>query len=296
MFPTPCKISTITATGSVNTVIHLDTFYNNVEVTDDIGIVYIEYGHEKNETICRGFNKMTKVSAKKKKKTKRFDNQVTCVVTLNGTNYANVKVFKNGKIQMTGIKTEEQGSGIIDCIIEKLQAVHNAGFPMVVGDVKELINLEFRICLINSDFRVGWEIRRDRLNKIMQNSYGILSSFEPCIYPGVKIQFFMNLCKDKQDGVCECDCACNGKGRGKGSGLCKKITIAVFQSGCIIITGAQTLPQIGVAYAYICDIVKNHKGELEKILPIMIKKESVLADKVKSELDICENMNKLIIV
>lgn len=283
MFPTPCKISTITATGSVNTVIHLDTFYNNVEVTDDIGIVYIEYGHEKNETICRGFNKMTKVSAKKKKKTKRFDNQVTCVVTLNGTNYANVKVFKNGKIQMTGLKEIDQGKAIIDCVIRNLHDLYSRGFTNVVGTVNALINCDYKIRLINSDFRIGIEIRRDRLNRLIQNSYEVLSSFEPCIYPGVKIQFFWNKTKSGcHDGICTCEGYCGGKGEGCGDGDCKKITVAVFQSGCIIITGAQTIAQIDDAYIFICNVIKNNRDELEKIpiKPTPRKSKAVMAASV----------------
>ena len=43
--------------------------------------------------------------------------------------------------------------------------------------------------------------------------------------------------KEKQDnGICNCKTQCNGKGK---NGFCKKITVAVFNSGKIIITGGQ---------------------------------------------------------
>ena len=40
-------------------------------------------------------------------------------------------------------------------------------------------------------------------------------------------------------GICKCDCNCNGKGEGLGIGDCKRVTIAVFNSGKIIITGGK---------------------------------------------------------
>ena len=260
--PTPYKISTITATGSVNSLINLDVFYENVAINPS-GVVYIEYGQNKSEMTSRGTNKVSK-GAKKKKDTKRFDNQVTCLVA-NGTGVANVKVFKNGQIQMTGIREVDQGRAIIDCIIANLRDIYNRGYSNIVATYNSLINCNYKIRLINSDFRIGIEIRRDRLNRLIQNTFDVLSSFEPCIYPGVKIQYFWNNAHMEKNGICKCCSECNGKGDGHGDGECKKITIAVFQSGCIIITGAQTMLQINDAYEFICNVIKNHREEIEKI-------------------------------
>ena len=259
-FPTPCKISTITATGGVNSLINLHNFYENVNIGTAKGVVYIEcekrYGTCEN--LFRGKNLMLK-STKKKKEIKRFDNQVTCIVSLNEINYVNVKVFRNGKIQMTGLKHIDQGRSIIDFIIESLKEIHSRGIDVVSVDT--LLNVDYKIQLINSDFKVGIEIRRDKLNRLIQITYGVLSSFEPCIYPGVKIQFFWNIKrKDNHTGICDCEGFCDGRGNRD----CKKITIAVFQSGCIIITGAQTCQQIDDAYTFICNVILKHKEEIEK--------------------------------
>ena len=265
MFPTPCKISTITATGGVNSLINLHVLYENVDIGESVGIVYIECERGKGDNNAyRGQNLMSKTT-KKKKELKRFDNQVTCIVSVNGVNYVNVKVFKNGRIQMTGLKYVEQGKAIIDCIIDNLKQIYfEKGQTNVVGSINSLLNTNYVIQLINSDFKVGMEIRRDRLNKIIQVNYSVLSSFEPCIYPGVKIQFFWNKKKTGcHDGICECEGFCDGRGNSD----CKKITIAVFRSGCIIITGAQTLEQINDAYNFICNVIKNHKSDIEKSLP-----------------------------
>jgi TATA-box binding protein (TBP) (component of TFIID and TFIIIB) len=268
MFPTPFKISTITATGSVNTLIDLPLFFENVDISaipvSSPSIVYIECSKEKEnniEILHRGYNPMIKAVNKKKKLSKCFDNQVTCIITLNGINYVNVKVFKNGKIQMTGLKHVDQGKSIIDCVIENLKKIYTQNVSNIVEIFCNLLNTEYKVQLINSDFKVGIEIRREKLNKIIQNTYGVLSSFEPCIYPGVKIQFFWKKRFTKHDGICQCSEYCDGRGDSK----CKKITIAVFQSGCIIITGAQTVTQIKDAYEFICDVIKTHKNEIQMI-------------------------------
>lgn len=253
--PTPCKISTITSTGGVNTLVDLEVFFNNVVIEKNDGIIYMEYGKFKKGVS----NKVNK----KKKESKQFDNQATCIVCLNNM-YANVKVFKNGKIQMTGLKSADQGSLVIDCIIENLKNIANSGVKEIVNAIDNIQNIDYKVRLINSDFRIGIDIRRDKLNTLIQRTYDVLSSFEPCIYPGVKIQYFWNKC-NVPDGICSCTEECNGKGSGEGNGNCKKITIAVFQSGCIIITGAQSIEQINTAYVFICNVIKNHIDELEKV-------------------------------
>ena len=58
MNPTPYKVSTITATGSINSLIDLDIFYNEASLVknedDTEGVIYIEYGKNKSDTIFRG--------------------------------------------------------------------------------------------------------------------------------------------------------------------------------------------------------------------------------------------------
>jgi TATA-box binding protein (TBP) (component of TFIID and TFIIIB) len=282
--PRPYKVSTITATGGVGALIDLDIFYNNVELAtiDDTaalgseGFIYIEFGKKKSETVFRGYHKKLEATRRKKKESKRFDNQVTVILkTINGLTglpqHVNVKVFKNGNIQMTGLKCVEQGKSVVDFVIKQLHTIHKNGFSSVVSNQPDtLTNNDYRIRLINSDFRIGIEIKRDKLNKLVQDTYNLLSSFEPCIYPGVKIQYFWNMSKPKQDGVCYCSGYCSGKGCGDGEGQCKKITIAAFQSGSVIITGAQTHVQIESAYEFICKIIKQHETELRKVLPALL--------------------------
>lgn len=283
--PTPYKVSTITATGGINTCINLDTLYNNVRIvefkSDEDGFVYIEFGKKKSESISRGYHKKLSVTRRKKTASKRFDNQATLILRDSLHNYVNIKVFRNGNIQMTGLKSIEAGRGAIDKVIEEIRRIHAEEDPNVVENVDNIQNINNRVRLINSDFRVGFDIKRDKLHKIVRFG-GVFCSYEPCIYPGVKIEFYWNRAKDGQDGMCTCEPPCNGKGCGDMLGFCKKITIAVFQSGCIIITGAQSYEQIDDAYTFICNVLQENFDEVHKIqfVPVETVQNTVVKKKV----------------
>ena len=273
--PTPYKISTITATGSVNVKINLGVFFENViiishEDLDVNGVVFAEYGKNKGESIKRGINIKAKNTRKNKNAPvlpKRFDNQVTLLFRQDQA-VTNVKLFKNGNIQMTGLKTCEQGVKTIDHIVQQISHIYEIlGNEDVVEDYNSMNNSNFRVRLINSDFRLGVEIKRDLLCKLVQTKYHTYCNFEPCVYPGVKIQYYCNSNHFIPNGLCKCTEPCNGKGSSIGNGNCKKITIAVFQSGCVIITGAQTLEQISESYRFICDVVQTNLKDVQKKSP-----------------------------
>ena len=272
-YPTPYKVSTITATASL-TCSQVDSLelYHSVVIepnTDNNGVVFIEYGVKKGTLHHKGFHKKLLVTRRRKKETKRFDNQVTILIRIinkeenqpNVPELTNMKIFRNGNIQMTGLKTVEQGQRAMDFIVSHIK---DSSYSIVEDkDVVKIQNYDIR--LINSDFCIGFHIKRDKLYKIMQDKYHTFCTYEPCIYPGVKIQYNFNKQDSNNDGMCRCKCKCTGKGTSEGEGQCKKITIAVFQSGCIIITGARSYEQVDIAYNYICTIIKKHSDEIKKV-------------------------------
>jgi TATA-box binding protein (TBP) (component of TFIID and TFIIIB) len=115
-------------------------------------------------------------------------------------------------------------------------------------------NVNYAVRLINSDFKVNFEIRLDYLYRLITTKYDIVCSYEPCIYPGAKVEYYY-----PNDGRCVCEGLCNGK-----SPTCKKITIAIFQSGCIIITGANCIDHIKVAYKFICDVLETNMATVRR--------------------------------
>ena len=111
----------------------------------------------------------------------------------------------------------------------------------------------------------------------------IYSSYEPCIYPGVNSKYFWNSeYKNKElKGKCYCSSLCSGKGKGNGEGNCKKVTISAFQSGSVIITGANSIEQIFDCYTFISNIFKDHYDYLKKENPLNIDSNSISLKKKK---------------
>lgn len=242
------RISTITSVLKLSKEINLEKIYNEIPISKDY-IPYIEYGCNNQP---RGFSEKSLIKKRKKKKKKIFYNQATIHVIQDGK-IMNVKLFNNGRIQITGLKNENQG----DKLVKKL-LVYFKDFE-VVCDYTELIDSE--IVMINSDFDIGYSIDRQRLHdEIIDND--IYSSFEPCIYPGVNIKYFINT-NNTYSGICNCEKLCNGKGKGCGDGDCKKVTVAVFMSGKVIITGGSNKSQINESYRFITNFIESNKSNFE---------------------------------
>ena len=109
------RISTITSILEISTDIDLKKIYDSVPITEYIP--FIEYGAE---NVPKGFSK--KMLRKKRKKTRKkmFYNQAT-VHVVHDNKIMNVKLFNNGKIQITGLKGVEQAPVLINKLLEYFQ-------------------------------------------------------------------------------------------------------------------------------------------------------------------------------
>jgi len=247
---TTIRISTMTATSYIGTCINLTDLYNNGELDETIKCIQFRYHPVK------GVYKKNK-----KKSTKKcFYNQVTFILELDNSKKINLKIFLNGKIQMTGLRNKSDG---IFCIQYMIKYINNISECLDTPD--SLKEYPLNIVLINSDFDIKFKIKRDILYELLVNDYNMFVSYEPDIYPGVNIKFFWN--KEHKYGVCDCIDTCNGKGLGEGDGDCKKVTISTFQSGKVIITGARSLEQIKDTYDFITNVFKTHYERLKRIPP-----------------------------
>ena len=332
------KISIMSATSSFNSIINLKSLSLILQKTDNIFF------------IDSTFNMTRKISNISKKKI--FYNQITIKIRpyynpnlkINLNLIVNLKLFRNGKLQLCGLRSENDGylslkllkkelnnialkelnevnvlKGVFEKkflkkIVDKLCYEKNRYIldydqlenilkkneikeKILVGNYKEKINnkilskilhknndiiqiYKYNITLINSDFYVGFKLDRTKVHDFVQNKCNLFCDFDPCIYQGVLIKFYWNEMKDIQDGVCKCTVPCNGKGIGCGNGECKKITISIFQSGYIIITGKTNRKEINYIYNYVIELFNNNVDELEQILllnkqPDKIKRRNI---------------------
>lgn len=237
------RVSTITCISQLSSEINLDVLYDNIEINKTI--LYIENGSDK----YKGYAKKFKKKARKASTTKsRFYNQST--LHLFNEKIINIKIFNNGKIQLTGLRKEKDIMDTIHILIEELSRL------LIIPNNTHIIS--YKIVLINSDFDVGYKINREMLYRYI-NHIGLFCTYEPCTYPGVNIKYYFNECND--NGICNCNDICIGKGTGIGDNNCKKVTIAVFKSGKIIITGGQNLTQVNKVYKFINELLIKHKDK-----------------------------------
>jgi TATA-box binding protein (TBP) (component of TFIID and TFIIIB) len=278
--PTPIRISTRSAIGRLSRPIKLQEFiqhviqyFQNVEEnagnagnTRNADIQKLNIiGMKWNQVIYGNIKKVQKKTTKKTKQKKNFYNQTTFLVqTSQNQRPVNIKIFSNGSISMTGCKEEFDGlyatRGLVADMKKYADIFYNA------EDCESLDVIDYGITLINSDFSIGHKIDRTELYKLVVDDYGLFATYEPTIYPGVKVTYMWNNLDDIQrnTGLCKCSTNCLLKNRKKerNNGICKKITIAVFQSGKIIITGSNTLEQTNDAYEFINNILQENSSRL----------------------------------
>ena len=334
------RISTTTMISSFNTNINLyvvDKYF----IRDEI-ITFMDNG-----------GKPVKNSAMKKKNNRPFFNQATLIVKLNPLKKINVKIFSNGKIQMTGVKNRNDANDALEYVLKKLYETEgdiplSKLFPRkllsmlieklgidkylplnYITDTKKIFNdkelkldknkeqvnvdlfftendyilkylnieeivkellinfngedimvhthsiedlnkvkiTDINIVNIVSDFNTNFKIKREILYELMRNKYNIITRFDPCIYPGVKNKFYYNknYLNNEFPGKCYCKGKCLGKGNGNGEGDCKKITISIFQSGSILITGAKKVDDIQYIRKFLIQIIKDNYNLIRKV-------------------------------
>lgn len=234
--PDELLISTMTITGSFETTFNIENIGKYLDLNQN-GIVTVKYGNDDNS--IRTLLVKKRRNKKKTKKTGSFYNQVTLVVKSGKFNPVNIKIFKNGAIQLTGCKSIEHIFSSLNVVCDELKKIKGLYNPTTVKierkpfvtnitkiNVEDVKNL--RIRMINSNFKLGFKIDRDVLFKII-NDMNVQCIYEPCVHACVNIKYNY---KDTD-----------------------QISIFVFESGSIIITGAKSKDHIYKAYEFITKII-----------------------------------------
>lgn len=171
-----------------------------------------------------------------------FDNQATVVVRMpqHSGYFLNIKVFRNGNLQMTGARSAEEG---------------RIGAQVALGELGGAVE-DVRVQLMNCNFRVSRRVNRNAFHALAKG-LGMQSSFNPSIYPAVKVYYMIN---DRDDGACPNRASpCTGFGP---DACCKRVTVLVFEGhrsySSAIITGATTEAQVRKAHAWLARTLREH--------------------------------------
>jgi TATA-box binding protein (TBP) (component of TFIID and TFIIIB) len=277
VYCTPYRVSTITCNADIGKNININLFilFENILINNnEKSFIWMQYLKEDVDLFKGVYPKKKRKSKKDTTKKNRFDNQVTVIFKITETYMPNIKIFKNGNIQLTGIKNCDDTVLIINAIIEEIKRIYEINKDILIeSDINNLQFLNFKIRMINTDFKTyidegltkNYHIRRKELHKLLiSDLYNNKCSFQPGIYQGVKLEFFWNSINKINDGKCNCEPHCFGKSSGNGLGNCKKVTIAIFESGSILITGGISFEQIDSAYRYICNIIIKHENIIRR--------------------------------
>lgn len=239
LLPKHISISTMSCTCKLGTNIILKNILNCMQLNDH-DIITIKY--------CGVLKSLDEKTLKKKKKTEnRFFNQLTTEVRPSEGKKINIKLFKNGSMQMTGCKTISDINSALTRLVARLvqvKAIVENGKIVekkFIEDEKAINVTDFKIDMINCNYDIQFEINREMVYKMLKD-INVECRYEPCKHACVNIK------KEYRND----------------SSSTKKVSIFVFQSGKIIITGAKNHEHINIAYDFIDTFLKEHRSMVEK--------------------------------
>lgn len=232
--PENVTISTMSATCKLGTTVNLEVIHKNIKLNED-NVLSIKY-KDMYETLLPA---VKKGKSKKNNKVRNFFNQITMVIRAGGERTVNLKLFCNGSVQMTGCKRVEDCHAVIHTLIDMLKGINLA------VDNEKIGMQGFKIDMINSNFKVDYMINRRELHTHISKIPDVYSRFDPNNHAGLIIKYFAN--NDNKKGI----------------------SVFVFESGNIIITGAKNQNHILVAHKFITDVLKQYdvkKVDIEKFV------------------------------
>lgn len=254
--PNGVSISTMCASCKLGTEINILNIEKYLPLNPN-DILCVKMNDEKIRTLIpeKKKNKREKKNVKPKKKVNHFYNQITVIVRIDSgeiDNWENVtkinlKLFKNGSVQMSGCKNLKSINIVLNKLLIRLKEIKariedNKIVEKKFIDKTDLLSINsFKIDMINSNYKVNMQIDRSKLFSLLLKKK-IKASFEPCIRACVIIKQTPEVDNEEQ----------------------KEISIFVFQKGNIIITGARRKSHILSAYKYINNILVTHSDDISK--------------------------------
>jgi hypothetical protein len=231
--PEEIIISTMTIVCKTEALFYAKNIGYYIDLIKD-KICSVSYGTDKESN--RAIEHKKKKRNVRNKKTKlNFYNQVSIEALSDNGSKVNIKLFSNGSIQMTGCKNIENSFNALNNLfgeLKKTKAIYDPKQKKIIEkpfvDNISKLSLEkidkIKIAMINSNFNIGFKIDRDKLYDLLQSKGYTECTYDPIIHACVNIKY-------DSDG--------------------KAVSIFVFESGSIIITGANNGKHILEAYNFI---------------------------------------------
>lgn len=161
-----------------------------------------------------------------------------------------VKVFPNGKVQIAGVNTIMSCAYIIRKVMKKLEKFnldHKEKKPNITN---------LSIAMINSDFKIKNALNLVDFCKVLTentiNNGGNIATiiYQPVKYPAINLKLVTDANLQEY-----CKHLYTHSSKKKFSGT---ISVLIFRSGSIIITGGNDISEYSEVYSYILNLIENN--------------------------------------
>lgn len=248
VLPSNLNVSTISLTMQLNTNVILSNISKYMKIAEN-SICSIDFEGKKRTILEK--------KKARKRKSDNFYNSITMEIMVRANKVINFKIFKNGGVQIAGCKNIHEGNNAINILVKELSSTIGLEVEEPVDQdsgtiphksIKEVSFIDkqidvdnLKINLINVNFKLDFELNREILYQILLNE-NIECYYEKCKHAGVCIKFTP---PEKE----------------------KPISIFIFESGSVVITGSKNEKHIMSGYKYIMDLLLKHKKRITKISP-----------------------------
>lgn len=178
------------------------------------------------------------IVTKRGKIKKNFFNQVT--LNFQDISKKSIKIFSNGKLQITGISSKLESEYVINQIVGWINKTLN----LSVQPIKKYIGM------INSNFSVGKCIDLISLNKILNENVKVLSIYNPESYPAINMKYHIDD---------------------------TRVSVFIFGTGNVVITGGKSIIHIHKTYNFIIKILNENEHTFKNV-NVRLPKEEILID------------------
>ena len=224
------------------------------------------------------------ITSYRRKKRKAFYN---CFVMLLRIMYKgaykemHVKVFNTGRLEITGIQTDELLDIVHKLLLDILQ-------PIVTdGEVLQLQDKESDTVLINSHFKCGYFINRERFHQILKYDYNINSNYDPCSYPGIQCEFYYDTRLKVQHGMQPATFSEDRKDleieKEAARAFVQKVSFMIFRTGSVLIVGKCSDAILNEIYQFLCALFIKEYKEIRGTTPAATKEVVKKARKIRKK-------------
>ncbi len=154
----------------------------------------------------------------------------------------NVKVFNNGKLQMTGLKNPEDGTEVANVVSQTLKDAIAKDPEVAIVSKRDISVEDYKVCMINGIFAVPFSIDRQKTHELLLKKQ-MQSIYDPMLYHAVKLRVPHPNITNKKTSA----------------------TVAIFQTGSIIITGATTIEEVNDLHVLVKNVLEDNRSLLQRV-------------------------------